>query len=177
MGMIEASNEMNEKFNALNATMEILSKKIDTVLATKEKETENKHETNTTNVTETSVNTKETKKVKKPRKSKSDHIAWIGSSISNAMDLEKFEQDTKTNVTFVKAYGIKEDIESTYPKEAQRFPDKTFKKIVPDVIEKNDVDILVMQAGSIEISNMKVNEALMDTSKDYMNTSKIGLIK
>ena len=37
------------------------------------------------------------------------------------------------------------------------------------MIENNNIDTLVMQAGSVEIiSNIKVNEALMDTSKDKL---------
>ena len=170
MGMMEASNEMNEKFNAVNTAIELLSKKLDAVLARQEEEVENKvevsaHEVKASapKVTETIENNKKPKKLKK---SENGHIAWIGSSVSNVLDVKKLEQDTKTNVTFVKAYGIKEQSENTYPKEPQRFTDNTFKNIVPDVIEKNDIDILVMQTGDIEISNIKVNEALMDTSKD-----------
>ena len=73
-----------------------------------------------------------------------------------------FEKDTKSSVKFVRAYGIDEENERAPAKEALRFPNKTFKKVVPEVLEKDNVDILVLQGGSIEISNIKVNEAVLD---------------
>ena len=82
------------------------------------------------------------------------------------MDEKKFERNTKSSVKFVRVNGIAEETESPYPKQAQSFLNKTFEKVVPEVIENNNIDTLVMQAGSVEISNIKVNEALMDTSKD-----------
>ena len=164
MGFIEASNEMNDKFNAMKAAMEILNKKMDTILNREAKETKTKTEEIDENKIEPTKNKQECKKTK----NKLD-IAWVGSSISKVMDIKQFEKYTRSNVKFVRADEIAEENESTYPKEAQRFPDRTFTKVVPETIENNDVDILVMQGGSIEISNIKVNEALMDTSKNIQD--------
>ena len=62
-----------------------------------------------------------------------------------------------------KAYGISEEVETPYPKEAFRFPERNFSRVVPEVVKDEDVDVLVLQTGSIEISNIRVNEAMMDT--------------
>ena len=40
------------------------------------------------------------------------------------------------------------------------------------MINNNNIDTLVMEAGSIEITNIKVNKALMDTSKDIKEYKK-----
>ena len=82
------------------------------------------------------------------------------------MDVKKFENDTKSSFKFVRAYGIEEGNERASAKEPLKFPHQTFKKVVPEVLKKDDVDILVLQTGSIEISNIKVNEAVLDTNKD-----------
>ena len=82
------------------------------------------------------------------------------------MNVKKFENDTQSSVRFVRAYGIEDENEATFPKDTLRFPNKTFKKVVPEVLEKDNVDTLVLQTGSIEISNIKVNEAVLDTKKD-----------
>ena len=74
-------------------------------------------------------------------------------------------RDTNTNIKFVKAFGITEEIKTPYPKEEFRYPNENFRKIVPEVLEDKQIDTLVMQTGSIEITNIKVNQAIMDTSK------------
>ena len=88
------------------------------------------------------------------------------------MDRNKFEKNMKSSVKFVTAYGIAEDIETSYPKEPLQFPNQTFRTVVPEVINSNNIDTLVMQAGSVEITNIKVNEALMDTSRDMEDYKK-----
>ena len=93
-------------------------------------------------------------------------VAWVGTSISNVLDREKFEKDTNVKLKSFKAYGITDEKETPYPKEKFRFPLKNFKNVVPEVVENEDVDALIMHTGSIEITNIKVNEALMDSTKD-----------
>ena len=50
-----------------------------------------------------------------------------------------------------RAYCIQEE-------ENARFKNSNFKAIVPEVVKKECPDILVMQTGSIEITNITVNE-------------------
>ena len=40
------------------------------------------------------------------------------------------------------------------------------KEVVPTIIEETKADVLVIQIGSSDISNVKVNEVLVDTSKN-----------
>ena len=42
---------------------------------------------------------------------------------------------------------------------------RNFRAVVPNVVENDDVDTLVLQTGSIEITNIDVNKAVMDTKK------------
>ena len=68
----------------------------------------------------------------------------------------------------VKAYCIKEE-------EAARFNDSNFAVTVPKVIEENDTDVLVLQTGSIEITDLKINEAMMDTKRALTVIRENGL--
>jgi len=43
---------------------------------------------------------------------------------------------------------------------------KKKKSVLPKVLEDDSIDTLVLQTGSIEISNIKVNEAVMGASKE-----------
>ena len=87
-----------------------------------------------------------------------ENTLWFGTSISIVLDKKKFKQDTNTNLKFVKAYGIKAE-------DNQRFPESNFTDTVPRVLEKENPEAIILQTGSIEISNFDVKKALMDPEK------------
>ena len=60
-------------------------------------------------------------------------------------------------MTMVKAYCVNEE---------GRFPKSNFKAVVPGLIEKEVMDTLVLETGSIEITNLDVNSAMIDPKKD-----------
>ena len=88
-----------------------------------------------------------------------ENIVWVGTSISKVLDINKFEKDTNSNLKIVKAYGIKAE-------NNQRFPASNFTNVVPKVIASEDPDAIVLQTGSIEISNIDVKKALMDPDQN-----------
>ena len=92
------------------------------------------------------------KRRRRPRKHR-PIVKWLGSSVSKELDEIKLEQDCNASVEFVEVASIKEG-------------QKSLVKVVPEVIENDDVDLLVLQAGEMEISNLPVNAAILDTNKD-----------
>ena len=96
------------------------------------------------------------KKKKEPkREDGKKRITWIGTSVSNVMDKKKFEKDCNVKLKMVKAYCIDKEEKALY-KEAN------FRTVVPTVIDEKETDILVVQTGSIEITDMNINKALKD---------------
>ena len=87
-----------------------------------------------------------------------DKIIWFGTSVSKSLNKKKFEKDTNTKVKVVKAYGIEGDSN-------QRYPEVNFNKVVTDTLEKEEPDAIILQTGSIEITNIDVKGALMDPLK------------
>ena len=75
------------------------------------------------------------------------------------MDKKKFEESLKVDLKVERAYCIENE-------DNPMLKDKTFNAVVPKVIENNDIDTLVLQAGNAEITDINVNKALMDTNKD-----------
>ena len=102
---------------------------------------------------------KEIPKKKHNKKRSKPRVSWIGTSLSNVLDKTKFEKDLDVEMTMHKAYCIDGE-ETAY------FKNKTFKNVVPRVVENENTDILVLQTGSIEITDLNINEALLDTKKD-----------
>ena len=100
------------------------------------------------------VNRKQSERLLKKHK-----IAWVGTSISKVLDKGKFESDINVELRTERAYCIKDD-PNAY------FRESNFRKVIPKVLKNNDIDTLVLQTGSIEISNIDVNQAVMDPKKE-----------
>ena len=108
---------------------------------------------------------KETEKHDNKSVEKAEKVLWIGSSLSKSLDIHKFQRDTKTRLKNVKAYGIKKE-------KNQLFPEMNFTDIVPDVMKDEDPDTIVLEGGSIEISDIDVKGALMDEDRDIEDYKK-----
>ena len=97
------------------------------------------------------------------------NIAWIGTSVSKVLNRESFEKQNDVELKVFRAHSIDEESESEHPEDKLKFPDNSFKKIVPKVLIEEDFDAVILEAGSIEISNIDVNEAVMDTKQDLVS--------
>lgn len=92
-------------------------------------------------------------------------MAWIGTSISKQLDKVKFEKDLNVDLKVERAYCIEDETDAL-------FRQSNFKEIVPKVIENDNFDTLILQTGSIEITNMNVNKAVMDHEKNIETYKK-----
>ena len=90
-------------------------------------------------------------------------MPWVGTSLSKALNRKKFENDADVELTVVKAYCIKE--EGLYKK-------TNFQATVPEIVKNGSADTIVLQTGSIEITNIDVNKAMMDTTKELNQYKK-----
>ena len=85
-------------------------------------------------------------------------VLLVGTSISKQIDQRKIEKDLDVELKVERAYCITDEANA-------RYRDKNFKAEVPKFLEKEVFDTLVLQTGSIEITNIDVNKAVMDTKK------------
>ena len=99
----------------------------------------------------------------KKKATRRDHtkkrVTWVGTSISNVLDKKKFEKDCDAELNMVKAYCVDREEEAVY-KEAN------FKAVVPKIVSETETDILILQTGSIEITDLNIESALKDTTKN-----------
>ena len=92
---------------------------------------------------------------KKPPKKESHSTADSNfAKFWQTIDKEKIEKDCNVEMEMVKAYCIKEE-------ETAHFKGKSFKTVVPKVMEEKDTDVLVLETGSIEITDINIHEAMM----------------
>ena len=137
--MEEVKTKVEEKHSVLEASIEKLNKKISIKTENEQIKSVEKPKDNKIHSDKADNHYVFRRFPRKKNKNSKANIAWVGTSISNVLDKQKFEHDTNTNVEFV--------------------------NVVPEALENDEVDVLVMETGSTEITNIKVNEALLDTSK------------
>ena len=99
-----------------------------------------------------------------PKKRASSKILFIGDSIISSADVQKLEEATQAQFTTVKAYTAVHDTVSNVAKQAARYPSANFTDIVHKQVEKDDFKCLVLQAGSVDISNLNTK----DDPEQYM---------
>ena len=82
-------------------------------------------------------------------------ILWVGDSIAHHVDFEDLEKATKTKIRRKKAYGA-------VRASGQKFPESNFTEVVPRELSEQQADILVLQASSVDLTNIPA-----DASNEY----------
>ena len=83
----------------------------------------------------------------------------VGDSISGQLHLQTIEFATKTKIRTARAYSSVHENMNHRGKNAPRFPTKNFSDVIANELEKEEVDVLVVQAGSVDITNLKTEGA------------------
>ena len=82
---------------------------------------------------------------------------YVGDSISNNVRIDALEKGTKTKFIRAKAYASIYDTVSNVAKKAAKIPEANFSKIIPEKLQNDDFENLVVQAGSVDVTNLKTN--------------------
>ena len=93
-------------------------------------------------------------------------VLLIGDSIASNIDKEVIERGLKAKVRTSKAYGSIFDNVGSKVKAAARFPAKNFRDVTPIELKKEQVDYLILQAGSVDITNLDTKNK-PDENIDY----------
>ena len=93
----------------------------------------------------------------------------IGDSVSDNLDHRVIANAMKCKLRTAKAYSTLEDHEENVAKSRTKFPHKNFSNVIESELKKEDTNILIIQAGSIDITNMKTNG---DNTKRYIEYFK-----
>ena len=94
------------------------------------------------------------KRAQKETKSKT---LYIGDSISSNVRIDTLEMATKTEITTAKAYSAIYDTVSNVAKQAAKIPEANFSKVIPTKLKTEAFENLIIQAGSVDITNLRTN--------------------
>ena len=84
-------------------------------------------------------------------------ILFVGDSISSAANIKTISDATKHKIVTAKAYTAKYDDIANVAKDPAHFPQKNFLDVVPKEASKDTFEYVIIQSGSVDISNLKTN--------------------
>lgn len=85
-------------------------------------------------------------------------ILYIGDSISANVDIGALEVATQSQFVTAKAYSSVHDTVSNVAKQAAKFPASNFTDVIPAQLKKGDYKCLILQAGSVDITNLNTKD-------------------
>ena len=86
------------------------------------------------------------------------NILLIGDSITNSLDTKVIAQAADAKITKVKAYSSVRDEVNNIAKQAAIFPPKIFTDVAQHELKKKQFELMMLQAGSVDITNLKTIE-------------------
>ena len=91
----------------------------------------------------------------------------IGDSISGNIDIDIIEKAVKGRVRATKAYAATFDNVGTQAKAPAKFPKKNFTDVIPAEVKKEPVDYLLLQSGSVDITNLNTKDNPKEKSEYF----------
>ena len=93
-----------------------------------------------------------------PQTEASPKILYIGDSISANVDFNTLEIATQAEIVAAKAYSSVHDTTKNVAKHPAKFPASNFNDVVPNELKKAEYQSLILQAGSVDITNLKTKD-------------------
>ena len=99
-----------------------------------------------------------TSQATKPGQIETPEILYIGDSISTNVDIRALENATQSDFVKAKAYSSIHNTESNAAKQAPQFMKSNFTDVIPAELKKGKYQYLILQAGSVEITNLNTKD-------------------
>ena len=103
------------------------------------------------------------------KKEKVQDILFVGDSIAGNIHLPTIEAAVDADVKLVKAYSSIYENTNNAAHSAPRFPRKNFEDVITNEMSKSKHDVLIIQAGSVDITNLKTEAP---NANDYLEYYK-----
>ena len=82
---------------------------------------------------------------------------YVGDSISTHARIDTLEKATNTRLVTAKAYSSVFETDHNIAKSATKFPETNFATVLPQKLQEDTFQNVIVQAGSVDISNLRTN--------------------
>ena len=106
------------------------------------------------------------------KEEKVQNILFVGDSIAGNIHLPSIERAVNADVKLVKAYSSTYETTSNAAHRAPKFPDKNFGDVITQEMN-NYTDALIIQSGSVDITNLKTETPDANAYLEYFKQKTI----
>ena len=169
--ILDSHNQMKQEMFILRQNYSASNEKLERIENALNNMMTNKVATNT----RVEVESKSKPTVLEPQVRKEDteeevrNILFVGDSIAGNVHLPSIKNAVNADVKLVKAYSSTYENTDTAAQRAPRFPHKNFEDVITHEVNRSEYDALIIQAGSVDITNLKT-EAL--NANEYLEYFK-----
>ena len=100
-------------------------------------------------------------------------ICIIGDSITASLDNRVIERATNSTVRTARAYSSLNDTCENDARAATKFPNRGFKDVIAEELEFKPTDVLIVQAGSVDVTNLKTDSGKHNEYEEYFKQETI----
>ena len=100
-------------------------------------------------------------------------VCFIGDSLVNSLDAAVIASAIETNVKIARAYTSLDDKSENEAQSASKLPDRSFQKVVHEEMTKEEHQLLILQAGAADISNLKTNNIDNEKYEHYFQQQTV----
>ena len=100
-------------------------------------------------------------------------VLYIGDAIGCNVDFNTLEKVVGAKIEVKKAFSAVTDIAENEAKQRTKVPDKQFPKVLNQHLSRKHTDILIVQTGSVDITNLKTGERDAERFSDYFRQHTI----
>ena len=101
-------------------------------------------------------------------------ILMVGDTISGNIHIPTIETATNADVKLVKAYSATFEEKETPGCHAPKFPLKNFNDVIDKELRTSTVDALIVQAGAVDITNLKTESANSKEMLEYFKQKTVA---
>ena len=100
-------------------------------------------------------------------------VCIVGDSISGNLDHKVIANSMDADVRAARAYSALKDACENEAKEETRFPSKSFDNVITAEAKKTETEILIVQAGSVDITNLKTTNENNKKFSEYFRQETV----
>ena len=104
----------------------------------------------------------------------STRILFVGDSISSSVNIDALENALDKEVITAKAYCSAYDTEQNSAKFAAKFPRANFTDVIPAQLRRSKYHALVIQAGSVDITNLNTKQTSDDDIEYFRHQTELS---
>ena len=100
-------------------------------------------------------------------------VCYVGDSVVNSLDVKSVSEVMNAKVTVSRAYTTLNNVHETDAQAQPKLPQRSYRKVTDDALRKDDADILILQAGALDLTTFKTSNNNATRNLEYFKQQTV----